>query len=120
MSHLARNWKKGNLSLAKISKDENISLAYLERIFSSLRKADIVKSEKGVRGGYTLSKAPEKINIYDIVKVLEGNVKLFHCMGEDGSMSCREGASCAAVKALSKVQGVIYSTLKNVVLSDIK
>lgn len=120
MSRLARNWNKGNLSLAKISKDENISLAYLERIFSGLKKAELVKAEIGVKGGYYLPVSPDKINIYDIIKVLEGDIKLFHCLREDGGMSCKEGAGCGAVKALSKVQAAIYSTLKSMKLSDIK
>lgn len=120
MSYLARNWNKGNVSLAKISKDESISLAYLERIFSGLKKAGLVKSEKGVKGGYFLPVSPDKINIYDVIKVLEGDIKLFHCLKEDGSMSCREGVACGAVKALSRVQGAIYSTLKGMKLNDIK
>ena len=49
MARLAKYWDKGNVSLPKISEQENISEKYLEQIFSKLKRAKLVESEKGSR-----------------------------------------------------------------------
>ena len=56
------------LSLNEIAKSQNISLSYLEQIFTHLKKNGIVKSIKGPGGGYILSKDKSEINISDIIK----------------------------------------------------
>lgn len=77
--HLAQSEQPKSLS--SIAKQEKISLSYLERIFSLLKKHELVTSYKGVRGGYVLSRAPEKISIGDVIRVLEGNLYQIKCHG---------------------------------------
>ena len=65
MIYLARRYESTeSISLAQIAKDENLSLAYLERLFALLKKAGIVLAEKGKSGGYLLSKDPKQIDIF--------------------------------------------------------
>ena len=116
---LAKNWPKKSLSLGTIAQTEKISLKYLERIFSILKKAGIVISVQGSSGGYRLAKAPNKIVVYDIIKALEGGISAFSCMGEDGKINCRSRQICGAVKVLAKVQIAINKTLKNIKLSNL-
>ena len=56
MADLANNANKGPISLAEISLRQNISLAYLEQIFSQLKNNKLVKSSRGAKGGYILEK----------------------------------------------------------------
>ena len=77
MVNLAKNSKNAPLSLAKIAHDEQISLGYLEKLFANLKKAGLVKSERGIKGGYSLTRKVEDISILDIVKTLEGNISIF-------------------------------------------
>lgn len=116
---LAKNWGKGSLSLPSIARAENISLGYLERLFSKLKKADFIIAEKGVSGGYTLSKSPQKINILEIVEVLEGKMAVFYCLDANGKISCSSGCKCSASLVLSKVQKAISEVLKKIKLSDL-
>lgn len=67
------------VSLASIAKREKLSLAYLERIFAMLKKAGLVKSFKGVKGGYTLSKKADKITVAQVIEVLEGELYRLNC-----------------------------------------
>lgn len=119
MINLAKNGGDKSLSLAKIAKEEKISLGYLERIFSKLKKAGIVKSERGVGGGYVLVKKPEDISILDIVKTLEGDITYFRCVDERGVISCGSGDVCGAVKVLSRLQKAVNDTLINFKLSEL-
>ena len=56
MTYLAREYKKKEpVSLARVAKDEHLSLAYLERLFALLKREGLVKAEKGASGGYILT-----------------------------------------------------------------
>ena len=65
---------KENSSLGSIAERQNISIKYLEQVFSQLRKADIVKSIKGAQGGYILFDKPANIKVGTILRALEGEL----------------------------------------------
>ena len=68
--------------LRDISLRQNISLVYLEQIFSKLKKNNIVKSIRGTNGGYILSKDPEQIKLSNIFSAVEEKVKTVQCKKE--------------------------------------
>lgn len=120
MINLASKEKKiGSVSLAVIANEESISLKYLERLFASLKKAGLVKAVKGASGGYLLAKSAKQINIYNIIKALEGKLNAFHCTGENKKIYCGSQCKCEVNVVLSKVEGAINSTLKNIKLSQL-
>ena len=68
--------------LRDISLRQNISLVYLEQIFSKLKKNNIVKSIRGTNGGYILTKDPEKIKLSNIFLAVDEKVKTVQCKKE--------------------------------------
>ena len=64
------------VQLSSIAERNNISVKYLEQIFSSLRKAGLVRSVKGPQGGYLLAKRPESITVADVIHALDGSYLL--------------------------------------------
>ena len=70
------------ISLRDISLRQNISLVYLEQIFSKLKKNNIVKSIRGTHGGYILTKDPEKIKLSNIFLAVDEKVKTVQCKKE--------------------------------------
>lgn len=58
---------------------QGLSPEYIGKIFTKLEKAGIVASEEGIRGGYRLARAPERISALDVVDALEGEKPLFRC-----------------------------------------
>ncbi|MBA3047437.1 Rrf2 family transcriptional regulator [Patescibacteria group bacterium] len=119
MINLAQNYNSGNVSLSSIALEEKISHKYLERIFAKLKKAGLIKSAKGARGGYKLLISPARINVHDIIKALEGKMTLFYCLSEDGKVYCGNKCECGATKVLLKVQQAVNNTLRNIKLSDL-
>ena len=119
MINLARHSSLDSLPLSTIASQENISLKYLERLFSALKKAKLVKAEKGASGGYKLAKKAKQINLYQIIKALEGKLNVFHCLDEQGKIYCNQDCSCGATMVLVKVQQAIIKTLKNIKLSQL-
>lgn len=83
--YLALNSKEGQVSLISIANHNQISIHYLEQVFSGLKKAGIVKSVKGSQGGYTLGDRPENITISQIITTLEGDYKILPEEIEDNS-----------------------------------
>ena len=119
MIKLAESYGQGSVSLAKIAKQESISSKYLERLFAKLKQFKLVVSEKGATGGYILSAAPDKINIFNIVKSLEGDMSPFHCLSENGKIVCSAKCKCGATNVLLKVQEAVNKTLRGMKLSDL-
>ena len=74
--------EKNPVSLRDISLRQNISLVYLEQIFSKLKKNNIVKSIRGTNGGYVLTKDPEQIKLSNIFSAVDEKVKTVQCKKE--------------------------------------
>ena len=74
--------KQNPVSLRDISLRQNISLVYLEQIFSKLKKNNIVKSIRGTNGGYILTKDPEQIKLSNIFSAVDEKVKTLQCKRE--------------------------------------
>lgn len=66
----------GIRDLAQLNK---LPETYLSKIFTKLRKAGIVRSVQGVKGGYELCRKPEQITFWDVVEAIEGTSYLFQC-----------------------------------------
>ena len=75
---LAVYQKNGHVSLVNIANRNQISIHYLEHVFSSLKRGGIVKSVKGAQGGYVLADKPENITTAQIILALEGSCKIEH------------------------------------------
>ena len=82
LADMAKFDKQNPISLRDISLRQNISLVYLEQIFSKLKKNNIVKSTRGTNGGYILSKDPEQIKLSNIFSAVEEKVKTVQCKKE--------------------------------------
>ena len=74
--------KQNPVSLRDISLRQNISLVYLEQIFSKLKKNNIVKSIRATNGGYVLTKNPEQIKLSNIFSAVDEKVKTLKCKRE--------------------------------------
>ena len=102
-------------SLQEISKEEGISLKYLEQLFRALKKSKIVTSQKGREGGYVLAKDPKIIKVGEIIEILEGPIVPMEC----ASGKCDAKCSCASSIVWTKLQTQIKKTLYGIRLKDL-
>ena len=82
LADMAAFSKQNPVSLRDISLRQNISLVYLEQIFSKLKNHNIVSSIRGVKGGYILTKEPHEIKLSNIFSAVNETVKTIHCKKE--------------------------------------
>tara|TARA_B110000971_G_C19537279_1_gene288610 strand:- start:27 stop:452 length:426 start_codon:yes stop_codon:yes gene_type:complete len=84
------------VSLRDISLRQGISLLYLEQIFSKLKKNNIVKSTRGVNGGYILTTKPDQIKLSNIFSAVQEEVKTVQCKKES-----RKGCNGRSTKCIT-------------------
>ena len=90
MLDLALRGGKNPVTLAGISERQDISLSYLEQLFSRLRRHELVESTRGPGGGYSLGRKAEDITVADIIVAVDEPIDATgcggkeNCMGEDG------------------------------------
>ncbi len=86
--------RKKPISLRDISLRQNISLVFLEQIFSKLKKDNIVKSIRGANGGYILSSNPDQIKLSSIFSAVDETVKTVQCKKESKKGCNGKSAKC--------------------------
>jgi Rrf2 family transcriptional regulator, cysteine metabolism repressor len=114
--------------LAEIAEHDGLPLAYLEHLVARLRKAGLVDSRRGSRGGYMLARAPQLITMAEVVEALEGSIAPIECISQnpDGSIVCsresagRAGSHLCPTKLLwTRVRVAIVRTLVETTLADL-
>lgn len=83
MYELSKHEEETPLQIKEISSSANIPQNYLEQLLSKLRRAELVRSIRGARGGYVLAKDPEDILVKDILIALEGDLKVIDSTTEN-------------------------------------
>lgn len=78
LADLARHDGAGLVSLAEISRRQNISLAYLEQLFVRLRRAGLVESVRGPGGGYRLARSADAIRVSDVLAAVDETMDALH------------------------------------------
>jgi Rrf2 family transcriptional regulator, cysteine metabolism repressor len=125
MVELARQAGDDPIPLAEIAERGGLPLAYLEHLVARLRKAGLVDSRRGSRGGYLLARSPTEITMAEIVEALEGSIAPIECIteGSDGSIVCsREtdpGHVCPTKLLWTRVRFSIVRTLQEMTLADL-
>lgn len=109
---------KGPVSLVEISERQDISLSYLEQLFSKLRRQGLVNSMRGPGGGYTLSRTPDKIAVSSIIMAVDENLDVTNCGNAAGG--CQdENKRCLTHNLWMDLSNRIQSFLDDISLKDL-
>lgn len=115
---VADNKEDKPLSLATISKRQNISLSYLEQIFARLRREGIVKSIKGPGGGYILGRDSSQITASQVIKAIGETIKMTRCATDKGGCVTKS-AKCKTHSLWRGLEDSIYQYLDSITLQDL-
>ena len=125
MVDLARRGGAEPVALAEIAESEGLPVAYLEHLVARLRRAGLVESRRGARGGYLLARNPAQITIAEVVEALEGRIAPIECISSspDGTVRCsREsdpGHVCTTKILWTRVRAAIVQTLQDTTLAEL-
>ena len=116
MMELALHFGEGPVLLKDISKAQDISLKYLGQLIIPLKIAGLIKSTRGSHGGYFLSRSPDKINLSEVIKAVEGPIAFSECV--DSPDICYRSKNCAAREVWEKATMQFNDTLGSITIAD--
>ncbi len=116
MIDLALHQNKRLVSLAEISEIQDISLSYLEQLFSKLRRYNIVEGVRGPGGGYRLARDASDISIADIINAVDEKLDATRCSGHE---NCQGGRKCLTHELWFDLSQRIYGFLHEMTLADV-
>ncbi len=116
MLDLALHKDQGPVSLSDISSRQEISLSYLEQLFSKLRRSSLVSSVRGPGGGYELNRASDDIYIAQIIDAVDESLDTTKCQGAG---DCQGGETCLTHYLWSDLSKQIHVFLEGISLADL-
>lgn len=105
------------ISLKDIAHRQGLSKKYLEQIVTIFNNSDFLKTNRGVQGGYKLSKSPNEYTVGDILKITEGSLAPVRCLEE--SDICNRSTDCLTRPIWHGLHVVVNNYLNNITLQDI-
>lgn len=118
MLDLAMHSADGFVALKDIAERQDISKKYLEQIVPLLNKADLLRTNRGYQGGYSLAKSPEKYTVGEILRVTEGNLCPVSCLQYPVN-ECPRASECMTLPVWEGLYKAINNYLDSVTLQDI-
>ena len=103
--------------ISEIAAAQEVPESYLAKIFQQLAKAGLVRSHRGARGGFTLSRLPEEITLRQAIEAVEGPLALNRCL--DPREGCERSPECVVYAALATAQRTLVSALDRVTLQSL-
>ena len=115
---LAQNQGDGFVALSEVSKRQDVSLKYLETIVATLVKGNLLRSQRGMSGGYRLSRDAREISIYEIFNLTEGSLSPVACIN-CGENFCNRSQVCKTKGMWTNIDNLLNNYLKSVSVQDL-
>ena len=117
MLFLARTEQRADAK--KIAEETDVTLRFALKILRKLVAGELVRSFKGIKGGYEIACRPEQVSLYDIICVVEKNCYLRRCL--DPAVGCNRntGCLCRVGREFGRVSGILKKELSAVTLDTL-
>ncbi|MFN8592354.1 MAG: Rrf2 family transcriptional regulator [Thermomicrobiales bacterium] len=120
MVALAKHYGQGPMSIAAMAKDSAVPMPYLEQLIGPLRKAGLVESTRGARGGYKLTRDPHDVRVGEVYRIMEGPVAPMECVSEDlADQTCPLIEGCETRPVWLRMRDAIAESLDSMTLADL-
>jgi Rrf2 family transcriptional regulator, cysteine metabolism repressor len=105
----------------EIAARQGLSKGHIEQVFQRLKRAHLVKSLRGPTGGYHLARVDAEITIGDIVRAVDGPIRLVLCVGESvqPGLHCERIHSCVTRDVWKTASNVLMEVFDSVTLADL-
>lgn len=117
LQELARRQDDAPVQLKVIAGACEVSEAFLAKIFQMLAQAGIVKSHRGVKGGFSMGREPKDITLREVVEVCEGGIVLNHCLRNVDP--CKDADTCQVAGVWREAQDALTGALDRTNLADV-
>ena len=116
-------YEQTTLQRHQIAKRQHIPIEFLEQILLALKRAGLLASQRGLKGGYTLIKPPGEITVGQVIRILDGPLAPIGCVSKTAYQKCRDcpyadKAECPVQHVMGPVRDAIAGILDNCTLND--
>ncbi len=115
--YIAAHGDDGAVSAKRIAEEFHIPQERLAKILQRLAKKKLITSHNGPKGGYVLTRPPGEITVGQVVRALEGPVRIVSCMVEDDD--CPQFSRCNLRRPVQKIQVSISSVLDTMTMAEL-
>src|ERR1700683_4061364 len=107
------------IQISTVAQRTNIPEKFLEQILLALRNGGVLKSKRGVEGGYSLGKSPDDITLGEVIRLLDGPLAPIPCVSQTAyePCSCPDQETCGLHIAMKEVRNAIAGILDGYTLS---
>lgn len=113
ISYLSKLGISKRIEAKIISEQENIPIRFLLKLLRKLVSHEIIKSYRGINGGYALNKFPKDISFYDIIVAIEGPIHVNKCLLDSMNCNLNRSSNCKLHKNLFEIQQNLVKDLKS-------
>lgn len=117
LKYLAEHPGEASLSAKDIAEAYHIPPQLLAKILQQLAREGLLQSHAGMNGGYTLSRKPQNITAFEVIRIIDGPLFITSCVTESGK--CDLTDSCTIKEPLARVNDSITDVLKRIRISDL-
>jgi Rrf2 family protein len=117
MADIAKYGHGDPVRLRDVAARQNLPKMYLSQLTAPLKRAKLIKSIWGNRGGYELNRPPSEISLLDIMEAVEGPVALLDCVVDAGL--CERSDFCECIGVWRTINETIVATLEHYSLADL-
>jgi len=117
LQELARRQDESPVQLKVIASACEVSEAFLAKIFQMLAQAGIIKSHRGVKGGFSMAQDPSQISLRQVVEICEGGIVLNHCLRKVDP--CKDADTCTVARVWREAQDALTGALDRTSLADV-
>ena len=117
MMELARRDREKPIQVSEIARVQKIPVKYLEQLIRTLKKANLITSVQGSKGGHQLNQPPESITIGRLVRLFEGQTDLVACVSSPEN--CQMAEACRVRTVWMEATEAMYEKLDAVTIADL-
>jgi len=119
MLELSARFGQGPVPIRIIAQTQALPQQFLEQILLSLRRAGYVKSKKGPKGGYYLSRPPDKITVAEVIRVMDGPLAPINCVSVIEHEPCPLEETCGLRSVWKEVRDMVAKHLEQTTFAEV-
>ena len=121
LQDLAIHHGMGPVPNKDLAKRNNIPPKFLEQILLTLKHGQVIRSQKGPKGGYYLARSPEQITLAEVVRLLDGPLAPVSCVSEVAyePCGCPDMETCGLRRVMKEVRDTVARMMENTTLADL-
>lgn len=117
LQYMANNIER-HISAKEIAEKLNLSFEFLSKTLQTLMKSGLIRSRQGLRGGYELLVAPEKISLANLIEALDGKTGIVECLS-NGKSNCGRTLDCTIREPMIQIQKKINEIFDKTTIAEL-